>query len=179
VASTLRAQWPDRYVPMWSWLPVGASAIAIALGTVVTVNSVRAYYRGAELGLPGTAFIRTDDRQQVEDLRWVTRQLSSCHASYSLPGLDSFYLWTGQAPPTPLNVNWELNFLSEKQQDSTVDALSREQDLCVLYSPSELEAVDRGQIQTNPPLLRFVSTMFTLSSERHGYLILKRRLHGA
>jgi hypothetical protein len=175
VASTLRAQWPDRYVPMWSWLPVGASAIAIALGTVVTVNSVWTYYRGAELGLPGTAFIRTDDRQQVEDLQWVTHQLSSCHASYSLPGLDSFYLWTGQSPPTMLNINAQLNFLNSSQQQSVVDALSREEDLCVVYSPALLQRFDRGQAATNPPILKFVSTALTSSSERDGYIILRRR----
>ena len=179
VASTLRAQWPDRYVPMWSWLPVGASAMAMALGAVATVKSVRAYYHGAELGLPGTAFIRTVDRQQVEDLQWVTRQLSSCHASYSLPALDSFYLWTGQSPPTMLNINAQLNFLNSSQQQSVVDALSREEDLCVVYNPEFLHRFDRGQAATNPPILKFVSTALTSSSERDGYVILRRRAgHG-
>jgi hypothetical protein len=175
VASTLRAQWPDRYVPMWSWLPVGVSAMAIALAAVATVNSVWAYYRGEELGLPGTAFIRSDNRQQVEDLRWVTRQLSSCHASYSLPALDSFYLWTGQSPPTMLNINAQLNFLNSSQQQSVVDVLSREEDLCVVYSPALLQRFDRGQAATDPPILKFVSTALTSSSERDGYVILRRR----
>ena len=175
VASTLRAQWPDRYVPMWSWLPVGASAMAVALGAVATVNSVWAYYSGAELGLPGTAFIRTDNRQQVEDLRWVTRQLSSCHASYSLPALNSFYMWTGQSPPTMLNINAQLNFLNSSQQQSVVDVLSREEDLCVVYNPAFLQRFDRGQAATNPPILKFVSTALISSSERDGYIILRRR----
>jgi hypothetical protein len=175
VASTLCAQWPDRYVPMWSWLPVGASAMAIALAAVATVNSVLAYYRGAELGLPGTAFIRTDNRQQVGNLQWVTRQLSSCHASYSLPGLDTFYLWTGQSPPTMLNINAQLNFLNSSQQQSVVDVLSREEDLCVVYNPAFLQRFDRGQAATNPPILEFVSTALTSSSERDGYIILRRR----
>ena len=175
VASTLRAQWSDRYVPMWSWLPIGAAAIAIALGTVATIDSVQAYYRGAELGLPGTAFIRTSDRQQAEDLQWVNRQLSSCHASYSLPGLDSFYLWTGQSPPTMLNINAQLNFLNSSQQQSVVDALSHEKDLCVVYNPEFLHRFDRGQAATNPPILNFVKTALTPSSERNGYVILRRR----
>jgi hypothetical protein len=175
VAATLRAHWPDRYVPMWSWLPVGASAIAIALGAVATVNSVWTYYRGAELGLPGTAFIRTDNRQQVEDLQWVTRQLSSCHASYSLPGLDSFYLWTGQLPPTMLNINAQLNFLNSSQQQSVVDVLSRKEDLCVVYNPDFLHRFDRGQAAANPPILKFVSTDLMTTSERDGFIILRRR----
>ena len=105
----------------------------------------------------------------------MTHQLSSCHASYSLPGLDSFYLWTGQSPPTMLNINAQLNFLNSSQQQSVVDALSREEDLCVVYSPALLQRFDRGQAATNPPILKFVSTALTSSSERDGYIILRRR----
>jgi hypothetical protein len=109
----------------------------------------------------------------------VTSQLSRCSASYSIPGLYSFSLWTGQALPTTLNVNAQLNLLSLKQQEAIVDALSREADLCVVYNPGILKLFDRGQAAANPPLLKFVSTAFEASSEeREGYIILRRHAGG-
>jgi hypothetical protein len=38
-----------------------------------------------------------------------------------------------------------------------------------------LKLFDRGQIATNPPLLRYLSNDFVLRAERHGYSILARR----
>ena len=141
------------------------TALALVIGGFATLEAVRTYLTGVELGLPGTSFIRVD-RQRAEDLRWVTSQLSRCSASYSIPGLYSFSLWTGQALPTTLNVNAQLNLLSLKQQEAIVDALSREADLCVVYNPGILKLFDRGQAAANPPLLKFVSTAFEASSEQ-------------
>ena len=178
VASALSGQWYMERVPFLSWMPAGMTALAFVIGGFATLEAVRTYVRGVELGLPGTSFIRVD-RQRAEDLQWVTSQLAKCSASYSLPGLYSFSLWTGQALPTTLNVNWQMNFLSWKQQESVVDALSVEPDLCIVYDPDFLNLVDRGQVATNPPLLKFVSMDFAPSSERHGYIILRRRRTGA
>jgi hypothetical protein len=163
--------------PLLSWMPAGITALAFVMGGFATLGAVRTYLTGVELGLPGTSFIRVD-RQRAEDLQWVNSQLSRCSASYSVPGLFSFSLWTGQALPTTLNVNIELNVLSAKQQEAIVDALSREPNLCVVYNPVFLKHFDRGQTAANPPLLRFVSTALEASSEHDGYIILRRRAGG-
>jgi hypothetical protein len=165
-------------VPLLSWMPAGIAALVFAMGGFATLGAVRTYSTGVELGLPGTSFIRVD-RQRAEDLQWVSSQLLRCSASYSIPGLYSFSLWTGQSLPTTLNVNWQMNFLSWKQQEFIVDALSVEPDLCIVYDPDLLNFSDRGQAATNPPLLKFVFTDFAPSSERHGYIILRRRRTGA
>jgi hypothetical protein len=107
----------------------------------------------------------------------VTSQLKRCSASYSIPGLYSFSLWTRQALPTTLDVNAELNFLSLTQQQTIVDALSREPNLCLVYNPNFLKRFDRGQEAANPPLLKLVSA-FEASSEHDGYIILRRHVGG-
>jgi hypothetical protein len=173
VASALSGQRYLERVPLLRWMPAGIAALVFAMGGFATLGAVRAYSMGVELGLPGTSFIRVD-RQRAEDLQWVSSQLSRCSASYSIPGLYSFSLWTGQALPTNLNVNAELNFLSLKQQQAIVDALLRERNLCVVYNPSLLKFFDRGQAAANPPLLKFASTAFDASSEHDGYIILRR-----
>jgi hypothetical protein len=176
IASALSGRWYLERVPLLSWMPAGMAALAFAIGGFATLGAVRTYLAGVELSLPGTSFIRVD-RQRAEDLQWVTSQLSRCAASYSIPGLYSFSLWTGQALPTTLNVNAELNFLSPKQQEAIVDALSHEANLCVVYNPRFLNLFDRGQEAANPPLLKLVSA-FEASSEHDGYIILRRHAGG-
>jgi hypothetical protein len=176
VASALSGQWYLERVPLLAWMPAGVTALAFVIGGVATLGAVRTYVAGVDLNLPGTSFIRVD-RQQAEDLQWVTSQLKRCSASYSIPGLYSFSLWTGQPLPTTLDVNAELNFLSLTQQQAIVDALSREPNLCLVYNPTFLKRFDRGQEAANPPLLKLVSG-FEASSEHDGYIILRRRVGG-
>ncbi len=178
VASALSRQWNSERLRLLSWMPAGMTAFVCVMGGYATLEAMGTYLTGVELGLPGTSFIHVD-RQRAEDLRWVSSQQSSCSASYSIPGLHSFSLWTGQALPTTLNVNAELNFLSKKQQEAIVDALSREPNLCVVYYPALLKFFDRGQAAANPPLLRFASTALEASSEHDGYIILRRHAGGA
>jgi hypothetical protein len=153
--------------------PVGV-AVVLAIGAVATLRSARTYWHGVPLGLPGTTLIRMEQKQ-ADDMRWVTTQLSSCASSYSMPGLLSFTFWTGHALLTTLNINDVLAFIRPTQQQSIVEALSRQSDLCVVYNAKYLQFFDRGQIETNPPLLNYLQTEFVPTAERDGYVILKRR----
>jgi hypothetical protein len=163
-----------RHLPAFFNFGPAVSAVVLAIGAVATLESARAYWHGVPLGLPGTSLIRIDPKQ-ADDLRWVTKQLSSCASSYSMPGLWSFTFWTGHTLPTTLNINDVLAFVRPAQQHSIVEALSRQPDLCIVYNPGYLQSFDRGQIETDPPLLNFLRTEFVPTAERDGYLILKRR----
>jgi hypothetical protein len=149
-------------------------AVVLAIGAVATLRSARAYWHGVPLDLPGTSLIRMEQKQ-ADDMRWVTAQLSSCASSYSMPGLLSFAFWTGHALLTTLNINDVLAFVRPAQQQSIVEALSRQSGLCVVYNPQYLRGFDRGQIETDPPLLRYLRAEFVATAERDGYIILKRR----
>jgi hypothetical protein len=148
-----------------------AAAITLAIGALATLQSARAYWHGVPLGLPGTSLIRTTQKQ-ADDLRWVTAQLSSCASSYSMPGLLSFAFWTGHALPTTLNINDVLAFIGPAQQHRIVEALSRQSGLCIVYNQKLLQFFDRGQIETDPPLLHYLQTEFKPTAERDGYIIL-------
>ncbi len=161
-----------------TWLPsplrTGLAVVVVfVLGTAKTLQSAHIYLDNAMLGLPGSGFIRTS-QEQADDLRWVTAELSTCRASYSLPGMYSFNFWTGHALATSLNTNDMLAFISPTQQDSIVQALSRQTDLCIVYNEAFLEKFDRGQIKTSPPLLRYLKRDFVAEAQRNGYMILKR-----
>ena len=157
---------------------VGASAITIALGTVVTVNSVYGpMYRGAELGLAGDrVFIRTDDRQR----NWRTFRLGGTHQAVVTAMPRTAAAWARQLLSVDRSIatndaehQCAIELLEfELQQQSVVDALSREEDLCVVYSPALLQRFDRGQAAANPPILQRVSSFdnsdASSSSERDG-----------
>jgi hypothetical protein len=149
-----------------------AATLTIGIGPTILV--ARGYFGGVPLDLPGARFIRVDQRQ-ADDLHWVTAQLSSCAASYSVPGMPSFAFWTGQPLPTTLNVNDVLGLISLARQEGIVRDLSRLPDLCIVYNPTILKRFDRGQIATDPPLLRYLRDDFVPKAERHGYIILVRR----
>ncbi len=158
----------------------GRGGLMLAAGagtTLLLAGAVRAgqtYRSDTALGLPGTAGVHLPE-QQAATLRWVTAQLARCGGSYWLPGLPSFALWTGHALPTSMNVNHVLGFIRPSRQDEIVQALRQVPDLCLVYNAKLLQFLDRGQIATNPPLLRYVRQDFVDVARSGDYAILKRR----
>jgi hypothetical protein len=151
-----------------------AATAVLVLGTALTVRNAYIYWRNVPPGLPGTSLVRVN-RAQADDLRWVTGELASCASSYSIPGMLSFAFWTGHALPTALNINDVLAFIQPAQQEEIVQALSAQPDLCIVYNPAFLREFDRGQIETNPPLLHYLQADFVPVADRDGFIILKRR----
>ena len=145
-----------------------------AAGTALTLRSVHEYWLDRPLGLPGTTWIHADP-DQAADLVWVTRQLSRCKSSYSLPGMFSFSFWAGHPMPTGQNMNVTLAFIRPEQQAAIVQKLAAEPDLCIVYNPDALAFFDRGQAATDPPLLHFVKNSFTPVAQRGGYFIRRQR----
>ena len=54
-------------------------------------------------------------------------------------------------------------------------ALSNQPDLCIVYNPAFLRFFDRGQIQSDPPLLHYLEADFVPVADRDGFIILRRR----
>ena len=152
-------------------LAAGVATIVLLAGAVRTGD---VYRTETSLGLPGTGGVHLP-AQQAATLQWVTAQLDRCNESYWMPGLPSFALWTGHKLPTPMNVNHVLGFIQPSQQDEIVRELRQAPDLCLVYNARLLAFLDRGQVATNPPLLRYVREEFVDVADRDDYAILKRR----
>jgi hypothetical protein len=163
-------------VPLISSRPLGAFAsVALVLfGVLATLRSAGVYLRDVPLGLPGTSAIRVD-KERAEELRWVNEHLAACENSYSIPGMWSFAFWTGHPLVTGQNINDVLAFISPAQQEAIVRELSRKPDLCVVYNPVRLRWFDRGQIETNPPLLRYLKEDLSPVAQHGAFVILKQR----
>jgi len=72
------------------------------------------------------AYVSADYKQLVSTIR------AHCATFVMLPGMDSFYLWTGIAPPTGLNAGDWMYLLSASQQQKTVDAVQHVRRLCLV-----------------------------------------------
>ena len=164
-----------KFLPAWSRSGFLATTIAAVIGTAATAQAAREYRWSVPLGFPGTSLIRIHEHH-AEDLRWIMAQLSACGSSYSLPESLSFAFWTNRFPVTAQHVNDVLGFIKNSRQQEIVNELAQEPDLCVVYNLANLKVLDRGQMQTDPPLLHFVLTELVPFSERDGYIILKRRI---
>jgi hypothetical protein len=151
-----------------------AAAAAVAFFAVHTWRAARLYASGEPLDMPGTAFIRIDP-QQAETYRWIGNQVADCPAMFWLPEFYSMSLWTGHGLLTPLNITNPLGLISTAGQDRIVAALSAQPRLCVVYEPDFLQRLDRGQMATNPPLLRYILGNFSTIAEHDGFQIMKRR----
>jgi hypothetical protein len=171
VLTGVRSRWPAE---TGRRTLLASVVLLLLVDGVVTLRSGRAYLAGTPLGLPGTALIRLPPKQ-VESLRWVTAELKQCRSSYSMPGLFSFALWTGQPLPTPMNINHILGFIRPDRQTAIVAALRRSPDLCIVYSDEILGFFDRGQMARNPPLLQYIRTEFALKAVRERFAILMRK----
>ena len=159
-----------------AWRRIATGFVGGSLAAILAIQTVANFAHRRELeplGLPGSSLIRADP-EQASDYRWAVGKLAECQAFYTFPGLLSFYFWTNQKAPTGLNINISLGLLSEAQQATVVSDLEKYNDLCILYDPELLLAIDRGQIVNNPPLLRYIRENF-IEVEVHGTLRLLRR----
>jgi len=159
------------------WRQAAGAGVAVVLLAAASLHLVIARnWQGYSepLALPGAGTIGIAPKIG-SSLRWVVAQLEGCEASYSLPGLMSFHIWAGHAPPTGLNINHPLAFLTHEQQRQVIADLARHPGLCIVQSQTVLEFLDRGQLATNPPLLAHIQQEFVQVGERGGYALLRRR----
>ncbi|HEX7872845.1 MAG TPA: hypothetical protein VF475_08040 [Sphingobium sp.] len=164
-------------LPLWLTsirMRIAGGAGLLALLAFFTIRSAQDYARAEPLGLPGTGYIRVE-ADHLANIRWTNAAMKSCNRSFSLPGQFSYALWAGQPLVTDLNVNDQLALLTWPQQKQIANALSRQRDLCILYNPTLLKFFDRGQIQTNPPLLRHILTHSVEEARRGDMIILRLR----
>jgi hypothetical protein len=155
---------------------------ARAMGIILVValfarefhNAHLVYESGVSLGMPGAERIRVAP-QTAGLYQWMKRNLDSCPAIYSVPGLFSLYFWTGKEPPTSIAMSNAIGMLSESDQQTVVSDLSRHPGLCIVYSPTLIEFWRRGQDLSRSPIVRYVKSEFTPAAGKDGYFILKKK----
>jgi hypothetical protein len=139
------------------------------------LNDARAdFNEGIALGLPGAEEMRVppDEARRYREIARALR--GDCGTFLSMPGLNSFYLWTGREPPTALNATHWMNLLSEGEQRRVIEAVSSEPRLCALRQPRITAFWARGGRLPSGPLVRFIDEGFDPIARFGGYELSRR-----
>lgn len=155
------------------------TALLIALGYQLLlqqgVTSEAAYRQLTPLPIAGASHVRQPSVTAQAYGGLVETLKTRCSTFVTLPGMNSFYLWTGKNPPTGLNVTSWMYLLNSSQQQQIVDAVKNVRNLCLVSNPQVLSMWEGGGPPPSRPLMRFVSSGFKPIYAADGYTISLRR----
>ena len=140
---------------------VGSLCVIVALTVGLWPLAVWAnYYDIPSLQLPGAQLVRVDPELGGE-LRQLTYEVEkNCYTFYSLPGLDSLYIYSSLPTPTGQLANWP-GALTNAQEQEVVSELSHLQAtgkrVCIVRDlNSPYYAWNPGGSEANRPIGRFI-----------------------
>jgi hypothetical protein len=127
------------------------------------------YHAGVALDLPGSHDIHLN-QEEVDRYTEISDAIRrDCAATLMEPGMDSFYLWSGQEPPSYTATGWETLF-DEEDQQKVIDDTAHTKDLCLLrnYGIQGLWGTEEGI------LTHYLEEGFTPIKSWEGYELLRR-----
>ena len=147
--------------PALRGLAVGSLCVVIALLAGLWPLAVWVkYYDLSALNLPGAQLVRVDPQtgRELRQLTYVVHE--NCDTFYSVPGLDSLYIYSGVPTPTGQLANWP-GALTNSQEQEVVSELSHFQAtgkrVCIVRDlNSPYYAWNPGGSEANRPIGRFI-----------------------
>jgi hypothetical protein len=138
------------------------------------LNEARAAYDArVPLGLPGAEDVRLDPLE-VNLYRRLTHLIDlNCRAFVMLPGMDSFYIWTRQDPPSGFNATGWPTLFDDAHQRRVIAEIDPVRGLCLLENMPLAEGWSAGTIP-DTPLVRFMRREFEPFLRIGDYRLLKR-----
>ena len=139
----------------------GSLCLIVALGAGLwPIAAWVEYSHLVPLRLPGAQLVRVD-KSRAKDLRTLTRIVKrNCDTFYSVPGIDSLYIFSGLPTPTGLLANW-AGAMTTGQEREVVKDLTRLQDtgkrVCIVRDlNSPFYAWGPRGSEANRPIGRFI-----------------------
>jgi hypothetical protein len=159
---------------------VGAVAAAVTMVVLVNIqlrrnlDQARAAYDGAvSLGLPGATDVRVSPEEAARYRSIVAAIDTNCKSFVMLPGMNSFYIWTKQEPPTGYNATAWPTLFDEAHQRRVIDETRAIAGLCLLENIPLAEGWSEGKIPAGP-LVRYLHRGFEPVAVIDEYRLLKR-----
>ena len=143
------------------WIPLVAFTVWFTRSAYPWLEShVSLYRQNAPLNLPGAYRLRLVP-EQVGSIRNVTAGLKeNCSTFVSLPGMNSFYLFTEQEPPTTINQSGWMYVFDEEVQSDIVRKIESVEGLCVLRNEPLVDFWRQGRPLPNRPLVVYIKRSF-------------------
>lgn len=145
---------------------IGIVAAAIAFAVIVNLQlrlplkEYRAAYNGSvSLGLPGAEDVRLSPAE-VATYQEVTAAIDeNCRSMVMLPGLNSFYFWSQENPPTWFNATGWPTLFDEAHQRRVIEETRSIKGLCELRNEGQAAGWSGGTIP-DTPLVRYMHRGF-------------------
>ena len=142
---------------------LGLAVLALAAAAAGRMTSLgwHRYTESRPLRLPGAASLRLPENFS-STLR-VMAANATAHGDllFTLPGLNSFYGWTGLPAPTLANTTHWFSLLTPVQQDEIAAALTRSERPVLIVQRRLLDFLAEGNFTTASPLQRYLLKNFT------------------
>lgn len=159
---------------------VGTLGVLVLMWFIVNANlreplrDSRAAYDGAvSLGLPGAESIRVGqpEAELYDQISAAIRE--DCPALVMLPGMDSFYLWTEQEPPSGYTATGWPTLFDDSHQRRVIEDTRGIEGLCLLRNIPLAAGWGGGTIPPGP-LVRYLHRGFQPLPRFGDYTLLRR-----
>lgn len=165
---------------------IGAIGATVAMIDLVDVQlkmgldqARAAYDRSVSLGLPGAEDVRVSPQEAANYQAIVAAIDENCKSFVMLPGMNSFYFWTQQEPPTGYNeTGWTTQFDDAHQHRVIEDTRSIDV-LCLLENIPLARSWGAGAGIPPGPLVRYLHRGFVPIAIFGDYHLLKREGSGS
>jgi hypothetical protein len=132
-----------------------------------------AYDGEVSLGLPGAGDIHVNPEEAVLYGRITTAIDESCTALVMFPGMDSFYLWTEEEPPTGYTATGWPTLFDDSHQERVVEDTRSIAGLCLLKNVPLAAGWGNGRIPRGP-LVDYLGRGFVSLARFGDYTLLRR-----
>jgi hypothetical protein len=167
---------------------IGAIAVVAAAVTMLVLVNIqlrqplkgyRAAYDGSvSLGLPGAEDVHLAP-EEADLYQQVSRAIGeNCRSLLMLPGMNSFYFWTGLEPPTGYNATGWTTLFDDAHQQRVIDETSSIRGLCLLENEGLAAGWGGGEIPEGP-LVRYLHRGFRPLVTIGNYRLLRREGTGS
>jgi len=131
-----------------------------------------AYDAAIPLDLPGAGSIRAG-QPEVELVRAISAGIdANCESFVMLPGMNSFYFWTEQEPPTGYNATGWPTLFDDEAERHVIDDTRSIEGLCLLRNLPLAEGWGEGI--PPGPLVRYLQRGFVSLGQDGDYELLRR-----
>ena len=161
----------------------GTAGVAVGLATLnvigFTANYATLYHRNVKTTFATASLVRWP-AAVTTTFEGVAKLLSShCTTYYSLPGVNSFYFFTGEKPPSGLDTTQWMYLMDRADQERVVQALRQTPRVCVLYYRPGLYFWEHWRpLPRTSPLLVYMQENFAFIGQDNGYIVLVRTRAG-
>ncbi|HWM54467.1 MAG TPA: hypothetical protein VNO20_03670 [Solirubrobacterales bacterium] len=133
---------------------VAGSALLLFTGNATLREPLRsaraAYDARVPLDLPGERKVRLP-QEEVNLYRDISAAIErNCGSFLTLPGLNYFYIWTDQEPPTGYNATDWMNLFDDAHQRRVIEDTREIRGLCLLRNVGLAEGWSQGPIPPGP-----------------------------